>query len=104
MTSSHLILSSSQPPPCLNRCIDFSKRADGSVLAHGDYVKSDWEVWGMTITAASIGGGYTPNSMARIFDTATLKTADPDLGSPNQACPGGGGSGVRRGRKARQGW
>ncbi len=44
----------------------------------------------MTITAASIGGGYTPNSMAHIFDTATLKMADPDLGSLNQACPGGG--------------
>jgi hypothetical protein len=53
---------------------------------------------GTTITAVSISGGYTPNSMAHIFDTATLKTADPNLGSLNQACPGGG-PGVSKGWK-----
>jgi hypothetical protein len=34
-----------------------------------------------------------PNSMARIFDTSipgTVENGNPDLGSPNSACPAGG--------------
>lgn len=47
----------------------------------------------MTVGATS-NGGYTPDGQARIFDTSTQNSEDPDLGSPNQQCsPSGPGVG-----------
>ncbi|KAI2489481.1 hypothetical protein MHU86_25121 [Fragilaria crotonensis] len=80
-------LSQSKCPTCVT--IDFSTEGDGTVLARGAYVKNEWfNKYGLTVTAT---GGYSPNNMARVFDTSnpgTLENGDPDLGtSPNSACP-----------------
>ena len=61
---------------------------DGKVLQHGDYVKYEWyDEYGLIIDATSNYGGYTPDGMARIYDTELPNTEDPDLASPNEKCP-----------------
>lgn len=66
-------------------------------MLRGHYVKDQWySTYGLTITASSENGGYTPNGNARILDTATPET-DRDLGSPNDKCPGNAGPGRGRG-------
>lgn len=76
--------------------IDFDKSGDGSVLTNDHYVRHEWlNKYEVAITAtATPGSGYTPQGKARIFDTANPgaddATGDPDLGSPNINCPGGG--------------
>lgn len=85
-------LSQSKCPTCVT--IDFQTRGDGKTLPRGAYVKNEWfNKYGLTVTASAAVGGFTPNGMARIFDTAnpgTNTSGDPDLGSPNSKCPGGG--------------
>ena len=82
-------LSQSKCPTCVN--IDFSTTGTGEVLARGAYVKNEWyDKYGLTVTVV---GGYSPDRMARIFDTSKPgkgDDGDPDLGSPNSKCPGGG--------------
>lgn len=76
--------------------IDFDKTGAGSALTSDHYVRHEWlKTHGVAITAtATAGSGYTPQGKARIFDTANPgaddATGDPDLGSPNIMCPGGG--------------
>ena len=73
--------------------IDFSKRGDGRAITSTMYVPTEeyWNSHGVKIVAT---GGYTPSDKARLYDT-TYKAnnnndGDPDLGSPNRHCPGGG--------------
>jgi hypothetical protein len=81
--------------------LDFSTKGDGSLLQKGAYVKDEW--YGIVVTAAAKkGSGYTPNGMAQIYDTATPK-ADPDLGSPNEKCAGGGPDKARGGEVGKLG-
>lgn len=56
----------------------------------GDYIKNQYykKKNGVRIIAFS-DTGYTPSDKARIFDTSNPHS-DPDLGSPNEHCPGGG--------------
>jgi hypothetical protein len=68
---------------------------DFNTLAPGQYVTDELEgAWGVTINAVDDGGsGYTPGGAARVFDTnnpGTSGSGDPDLGSPNESCSGGG--------------
>lgn len=71
---------------CVN--LDFSKTGKGKKLERGAYVKNEWyDIYGLTISAV---GGYCPNGMARIFDTAKPGDGDRHLGSPNSKCPRGG--------------
>jgi hypothetical protein len=79
-------------PPTAGGCsltkVDFNKDAKGNYLNRGDYVSNQWADYGLVLS--SIGGfGTRP----RLFDTAnpgTNQYGDPDLGAPNEACPGGG--------------
>jgi hypothetical protein len=73
-------------------CVDFQTTASGAPLTHGQYVSDQWLGWKLNITASSIFGGYTPGGQARIFDTK-FPGPDPDLGTPNELCPNGGGPG-----------
>lgn len=70
-----------------------AQRLDFDTLAAGEYVTDQFlSEHGVTISAAS-DTGYVPDGAARAFDTAnpgTEEDGDPDLGSPNEACPGGG--------------
>jgi hypothetical protein len=81
-----------------NSCtaIDFSKAGDGTILTNDHYVRHEWlnkYRFSITVTPTA-GSGYSPQGKARIFDTskpgANDATGDPDLGSPNVKCPGGG--------------
>ncbi len=85
---------SPQAPPtqaggeCELVTIDFAKDADGNSLSPGQYVELEWESYGLVL-ASRKGVGKKP----RIFDTSnpgTVEAGDPDLGSPNQKCTGGG--------------
>jgi hypothetical protein len=73
-------------------------------MVRGQYITNQfYATHGVTISAKSWNGGYTPNGAARIFDTSNpgeFGDGDPDLGSPNQTCdpPGPGiGNGGRKG-------
>jgi len=68
--------------------LDFNVDSNGNAVERGRYVKDEWLSYGMTLFAE---GGV--NTLPRIFDTSnpgTRREGDPDLGSPNKACPGGG--------------
>ncbi len=72
-------------------CIDFSETPTGDKLNNGDYIRWEWhDAFGMEISADTTRDGYTPYGSARIYDTATINGEDPDLGSPNERCRGGG--------------
>jgi hypothetical protein len=98
---------SSAPSSCANCAnpvtIDFEVAGDGTALTSSDYVRFQWyNKYGVTVTASS-PSGYTPDGMARIFNTATPVTddeGDADLGSPNLWCAA---SGPGRGRGGRSG-
>lgn len=82
--------------------IDFWGSDDGTPLEHGDYIKYQWKtIYGLTVEASASRGGYTPNGMARIYDTSTAAKnnyeGDPDLGSPNMRCSPQPGPGVGEG-------
>ena len=85
--------------PCPNCVvIDFETAGDGTALDSSHYVKYEWyDAYGMTVTAKALNGGFTPDGKARIFDSSNPGTndenGDPDLGSPNQNCSGGGPGG-----------
>jgi hypothetical protein len=76
----------------------------------GEYITNQfYTTHGVTISARSWDGGYTPSGAARIFDTSNPGTygfdgeetdGNPALGSPNESCdpPGPGiGSGGKKG-------
>jgi hypothetical protein len=72
--------------------LDFEKKPDGTKLGAGAYVLNEWlNTYGLRIETT---GGYSPSGKARIFDTSNPGTdqftGDPDLGSPNEKCAGGG--------------
>lgn len=67
-----------------------------STKQEGDWIRNDYAADGVEITAYPgpdllLGGigGYAPNNAAHIFETSN-PIGDPDLGSPNSLCPGGG--------------
>jgi hypothetical protein len=65
--------------------VDFASVSEGQYVTNE--LQSDYLV---TIEAT---GGYTPGGAARVFNTAnpgTTDNGDPDLGSPNSKCDGGG--------------
>ncbi len=74
---------------CTLAKIDFNALPDGTALVSGDYLKDQYkQFYGLEFSAF---GGF--RNVPRLFDTARVGTAaygDPDLGSPNQNCPGGG--------------
>jgi len=83
---------------------------DFNMLSRGEYVRDQlWDTYGIKITAkANSGTGFTPDNggdhnsnggKARVFDSAFPNgvngecggnNGDPDLGSPNEDCLGGG--------------
>ncbi len=66
----------------------FDKDASGYPLEAGDYVQNQWRKFGLVLSSTG-GVGTVP----RHFDTVnpgTQAKGDPDLGAPNEACPGGG--------------
>jgi hypothetical protein len=72
--------------------LDFERKPDGTKLGAGAYIQNEWlNTYGLRIEAT---GGYSPSGKARIFDTSYPGTdhftGDPDLGSPNEKCAGGG--------------
>ena len=79
--------------------LDFEKDGNGHKISGTPYIanKEYWDSHGVKIRAFVKPGkkkGYTPNRMARIYDTSVAVTddnsGDPDLGSPNRDCRGGG--------------
>lgn len=83
--------------------IDFSIIGNQPVQ-DGDWIRRQYlDDYGVKITAHNpdvLDRAYTPNGNARIFDTSLHRDNDPDLGSPNKDCPGGGpgtGDGGKRG-------
>lgn len=63
--------------------VGFETAGDGTIITRGTYVKDEWKVkYGITISGLAGVGGFTPNNMARIFDTSnptTLSDGDPNL-------------------------
>jgi hypothetical protein len=81
-------LGSNATSKCLSRVfLDFETTGNGVMLERGAYVSDEWlEKYGLSISASSDVGGFTPNNTARIFDTAqpfTNESGDLDLGSPH---------------------
>ena len=69
--------------------VDFEVSGNGTKLNRGDYVGQEWnDRFGFIVDALATCGGFTPQSRARIFDTAnpgdSQLEGDPDLGSPNR--------------------
>jgi hypothetical protein len=89
-------LAPEKPPIRLDTCkvLDFGSDSLGNIITSDNYIKDEfYGIWGVTITALASSGGYTPGGRARIFDTnkpGTAADGDPDLGSPNSKCKGGG--------------
>jgi hypothetical protein len=70
---------------CVNYTMDFDTFSNGTAIPPGLYVEDDWwGEWGITLEVA--GGA---DNRPRVFDTAN-PGPDPDLGAPNESCPGGG--------------
>lgn len=75
-------------PQCIEVEVNFDTDAAGNPLSPGTCVGNEWAAYGLTLVASG-GDGDLPC----LFDTAnpvTGKHGDPDLGAPNQRCPGGG--------------
>ena len=75
--------------------LNFSVDSKGNKLTEKNYVNDEFYdmFGGVTITASSVRRGYTPGGRARIFDTRKVINSprgDPNLGSPNTKCVGGG--------------
>jgi hypothetical protein len=72
--------------------LDFSSTNATEPISGGTYVKDQWKnSLGVTVTASSQSGGYTPNGHARIYDTSQpvfMNEGNADLGSPNVNCGG----------------
>lgn len=98
--------------PFCSQCyyLDFNITDAGTAVGRGDYVSTEWQQMGVTISAS---GGYTPDNKPRIFDTSNPGTnnwnGDPDLGSPNNQCAnpgpgvGSGGKPTQRGENCIEG-
>jgi hypothetical protein len=79
--------------------IDFSVTGAGNILNPNTYVKGNWRgTYGLLVQAIPFEGGYAPNGMARILDSANPGNETRHLGSPNAKCavggPGVGSGGV----------
>ena len=77
--------------------LDFSRDKNGNVITGTPYIPTTeyWDSHGVKITTITYGyWGYAPQGQARIYDTSFHAVndyhGDPDLGSPNKSCPGGG--------------
>lgn len=75
---------------CNSVVIDFDTSPPGGApLVGGDYLSNEWyNAYGLMLSAT---GGLS--NKPRLFDTShpgTTKLGDPDLGTPNQRCSGGG--------------
>jgi hypothetical protein len=72
--------------------LDFSNTNATVPIVGGTYINTQWkDSYGVTVTASSMVGGYTPNGHARIYDTSISINANDgniDLGSPNVNCGG----------------
>jgi len=68
--------------------VGFDTAANGEPIVRGQYVQNEWADYGMVLSSK-----YGYGELPRIFDSAnpgTVEAGDPDLGSPNTKCPGGG--------------
>jgi hypothetical protein len=71
--------------------LDFSSTGATKQISGGTYVSTEWrQAYGVTVTASSTKGGFTPNKQARIYDTSLKTMQDYDLGAPNNKCGGPG--------------
>ncbi len=73
---------------CYSITVDFNKDANGADLPAGLYVENEWNEFGFRL---SVNGGV--GKKPRLFDTANSgmeQLGDPDRGSPNERCDGGG--------------
>lgn len=83
-------------PETRNGCI--LKTVDFNELETGIYVMDQYAEYGLTLSA---NGGF--NNRPRIFDTrnpGNMTHGDPDLGSPNESCDGGGPGEGEGGKKS----
>ena len=95
------VTSPTRPPAtCRAVDVDFSKSASGATIPRGAYLENEFDDFGLTLSSS---GGF--GNLPRVFDTSnpgTMELGDPDLGSPNEACPSGGpgtGKGGKPGTK-----
>lgn len=82
--------------------LDFSEDGSGNPIQrtwsnpYPPYIDTDeyWDSMGVKINVQPFYAGYAPGGRARIYDTSFWTWSnwrgDPDLGSPNRYCPGGG--------------
>jgi hypothetical protein len=64
--------------------LDFERSGNTSLVEGGSYVSDEWKSsHGVSISAISTCGGYTPDNKARIFNSSRPFGEDDDLGSPN---------------------
>lgn len=86
---------------CGCQTLDFTVNREGEVITGTPYVHLKEFAWRygvkVWVTLPRVGGrvrGYAPNKQARIYDTSRYVKndyeGDPDLGSPNKKCEGGG--------------
>ena len=77
------------PSECINAMINFNDLPDGTKLNGGEYLDVQYKpFYGLEFSSS---GGL--RDIPRLFDTAKVGNntyGDPDLGSPNRKCPGGG--------------
>lgn len=85
-----IMLNSEQASCSLCKHIDFSTKKEGDWIRY-DYLDDGVEITVYPGDNLEDGGtgGYAPNNQAHIFNTSN-PVGDPDLGSPNALCPGGG--------------
>ena len=72
--------------------LDFSNTNANAPIVGGTYINTQWKgSYGVTVTASTTLGGYTPYGQARIYDTSlpiNMNEGNIDLGSPNVNCGG----------------
>jgi hypothetical protein len=87
---SHFVFQSTVCESCLS--LDFSNNGATEPILGGTYVKNQWKnTYGITISASSVNGGFTPDDNARVYNTTlpvSQNNGNFDLGSPNVKCGG----------------
>jgi hypothetical protein len=91
-------------PSQTHECPDGSSlvQVDFNEFKAGEYVDVLIEDTLSVTAAGNNGAGFTPDGKARIFDSSNPTGGDPDLGSPNESCDGGGpgvGDGGQKGEE-----